>query len=80
MRVVIATDEISLANEFTGGTPDATAYRLLAKTYYDQYLRRESELRSPCPMQLLLFGDGSYDNRMITSEWKLYKGKGYNFC
>lgn len=78
MRVVIATDE-QVYNEFTGGTPDATAYRLLAKTYYDQYLRKESELRGPCPMQLLLFGDGSYDNRMITSEWKLYKGKGYNF-
>ncbi|GAD07806.1 type IX secretion system sortase PorU [Porphyromonas crevioricanis] len=78
MRVVVATDE-QVYNEFTGGTPDATAYRLLAKTYYDRYLIENSTSEKPCPIQLLLFGDGSYDNRMVTTDWKQYRSKGYNF-
>lgn len=48
-------------NEFSSGTPDVTAYRRLMKMLYD---RAENE--TDAPKYLLLFGDGWYDNRMIT--------------
>ncbi len=58
-------------NEFASGKPDATAYRRFMKMFYD---------RAECagdktlyPRYLLLFGDGSCDNRHITSEWQGYK-------
>lgn len=58
-------------NEFSSGKPDATAYRRFMKMFYD---------RAECagdaslyPRYLLLFGDGSCDNRHITSEWQGYK-------
>ncbi|MDR1406774.1 MAG: type IX secretion system sortase PorU [Tannerella sp.] len=52
-------------NEFSSGTPDATAIRRFMKMFYD---RRSSE--ADAPRFLLLFGDGSYDNRQLTSAWK----------
>ena len=52
-------------NEFSSGTPDATAYRRYLKMLYDR-----SENESLSPKYLLLFGDCSYDNRMITSGMK----------
>lgn len=52
-------------NEFSSGTPDASAYRRFMKMLYD---RRTSE--ADAPKYLLLFGDGSYDNRQLTSGWK----------
>ncbi|MDR1344662.1 MAG: type IX secretion system sortase PorU [Tannerellaceae bacterium] len=52
-------------NEFSSGTPDATAYRRLMKMLYD---RAASEADKP--KYLLLFGDGSYDNRLLTNAWK----------
>lgn len=48
-------------NEFSSGTPDATAYRRLMKMLYD---RADSGGRAP--KYLLLFGDGLTDNRLIT--------------
>ena len=53
-------------NEFSSGTPDATAYRLFMKMFYD----RSVSLGNP-PLYLLLMGDGSCDNRgMNNSQWK----------
>ena len=53
----------AIYNEFSSGTPDATAYRRLMKMFYD----RSSSLGNP-PKYLLLFGDGIYDNRGISGE------------
>lgn len=52
-------------NEFSSGTPDATAIRRFMKMFYD---RRSSD--ADAPRFLLLFGDGSYDNRQLTQVWK----------
>lgn len=50
MKVVVVTDQ-EIYNEYSSGTADATAIRLLMKQV--------------CPNYLLLFGDGLYDNRKI---------------
>lgn len=55
-------DAEKIFNEFSSGTPDATAYRRLMKMFYDR-----STQRGTPPRWLLLFGDGSYDNRRIES-------------
>ncbi|MEG1617596.1 MAG: type IX secretion system sortase PorU [Bacteroidales bacterium] len=56
----------AIYNEFSSGTPDATAIRLFMKQFYDR-----SEQAGTPPRYLLLFGDGSYDNRsMNTALWK----------
>lgn len=52
-------------NEFSSGTPDATAYRLLMKMLYDRGGKKWENLR-----YLLLFGDATYDNRLLTPAWK----------
>lgn len=65
LRVGVATSE-EIYNEFSSGTPDATAYRRFMKMFYD---RRKPD-GSDAPRYLLLFGDGSYDNRFLTNEWK----------
>lgn len=54
----------AIYNEFSSGTPDATAYRRFMKMFYD---RKTSE--SDAPKYLLLFGDGAFDNRFHTSDW-----------
>lgn len=61
--LVVAPEPIF--NEFSSGTPDATAYRRFMKMFYD---RKTSE--ADAPKYLLLFGDGAYDNRFITSSWQ----------
>lgn len=48
-------------NEFSSGTPDATAYRRLMKMLYDR-----SDNADKAPKYLLLFGDGLTDNRLLT--------------
>ena len=50
---VVTADEVY--NEFSSGTPDATAYRRVAKMLYE---REDISLR-----YLLLMGKGSFDNR-----------------
>lgn len=60
---VIAPEDIY--NEFSSGTPDATAYRRFMKMLYDK-----ADIEEERPKYLLLFGDGSYDNRFITSSWE----------
>lgn len=63
-RVEVVTPE-AIYNEFSSGTPDATAYRRFMKMFYDR-----STSSVDAPKYLLLFGDGAYDNRMLTAEWK----------
>lgn len=53
---VEVVDAEQVYNEFSSGTPDATAYRRFMKMFYD---------RGQAPKYLLLFGDGSYDNRNL---------------
>ncbi len=55
----VVTPEV-VYNEFSSGTPDATAYRRFAKMFYD----RAKDVGN-APKYLLLFGDGSFDNRQI---------------
>ena len=65
LSVTVVTPQ-QLYNEFSSGTPDATAYRLFMKMFYD----RSATLGTP-PAYLLLFGDGASDNRGIDgSRWK----------
>jgi hypothetical protein len=64
ISVAVVTPE-QVYNEFSSGTPDVTAIRRLMKMLYD---RRTSE--ADAPRFLLLFGDGSYDNRQLTSTGK----------
>ena len=59
LRVNVASSEC-VYNEFSSGTPDATAYRLFVKMFYDR-----AETEEDRPRFLLLFGDGHYDNRGI---------------
>ena len=60
---VVRADQIY--NEFSSGTPDATAIRRFMKMFYDR-AQSDKEL----PKYLLLFADCAADNRMITTEWK----------
>lgn len=67
---VLVTTQSEVFNEYTGGVADATAYRIFAKTFYDRWKSNNSDNQAICPIQLLLFGDGAYDNRKLTNEWK----------
>ena len=73
MKVEVVT-AAQIYNEFSSGTPDATAYRRYMKMLYD---------RAPygtAPRYLLLFGDGAWDNRMITSDWRSADPDDYLLC
>jgi len=60
LRVAVVTTQ-QVYNEFSSGTPDATAYRWAAKMFYDRAVQSGVE-----PLRyLLLFGKGSFDNRGI---------------
>lgn len=61
---VVTTDQVY--NEFSSGTPDATAYRWMMKILYDRALA--SNIAADLPKYLLLFGRGSYDNRKIRTD------------
>lgn len=63
---VEVVDPKEIFNEFSSGTPDASAFRRLMKMLYD---RRSSE--KDAPKHLLLFGDGVYDNRGITNSTEI---------
>ncbi|MDR3338846.1 MAG: type IX secretion system sortase PorU [Candidatus Symbiothrix sp.] len=62
LKVTVVNDK-SVFNEFSSGSPDATAYRRFMKMFYD---RAASETDKP--RYLLLFGDGVFDNRHLTPE------------
>lgn len=70
---IVPADE--LFNEFSSGTPDANAYRRYLKMLYD---RAEGE--ADMPRYLLLFGDGAWDNRMLTSDWRQSSPDDYLLC
>lgn len=55
----VVTDK-QVYNEFSSGTPDASAYRWLMKMLYDR--GNESGTK---PRWLLLMGDGTFDNRKL---------------
>lgn len=74
MRVnIVPADE--LYNEFSSGTPDASAYRRYMKMLYD---RAESE--ADLPGYLVLFGDGVWDNRMLTPDCRSFVLDDYLLC
>jgi len=60
--LIVNPDQIY--NEFSSGTPDATAYRRFVKMFYDR--AQEGDLK---PKYLLLFGGGTYDNRLTRKAW-----------
>lgn len=61
---VVTTEQVY--NEFSSGTPDATAYRWIMKMLYDR--ANASNKPAELPKYLLLFGRGSFDNRGIIPE------------
>ena len=69
---IVPADE--LYNEFSSGTPDASAYKRYVKMLYD---RADSQRT---PKSLLLFGDCSFDNRMLTAESKEKSLDDYLLC
>lgn len=70
---VVRADQVY--NEFSSGTPDATAYRRLMKMLYDR-----AQTDAEAPRYLLLFGDGAWDNRMLTSSWRKSSPDDYLLC
>lgn len=58
----VVTDQ-QVYNEFSSGTPDASAYRWLMKMLYD----RSNGNIVTTPKNLLLMGDGTFDNRKLLS-------------
>ena len=57
----VVTDQ-QVYNEFSSGTPDASAYRWMMKMLYDR-AGQSSNLQKP--RWLLLMGDGTFDNRKL---------------
>lgn len=70
---IVPADE--LYNEFSSGTPDATAYRRYLKMFYDQ-----AKSDADIPGYLLLFGDGAWDNRMKSTDWSGYDPDNFLLC
>ena len=60
LRVAVA-DLNQVYNEFSSGTNDITAVRNFAKMFYDRAGGNPSQL----PKYLLLFGDGTYNNKNL---------------
>ena len=61
-----------LYNEFSSGTPDASAYRRYLKMLYDRATTAADQ-----PKYLVLFGSCMWDNRMLTSECRQMKADDY---
>ncbi len=70
--IVVSADQVY--NEFSSGTPDATAYRRFLKMLYDR------GGKNPRLKYLLLFGNGAWDNRMLTSAWNGKSPDDYLLC
>ena len=73
LRVVVVRADM-VYNEFSSGTPDATALRRFMKMLYDRGDEKSS------PRYLLLFGAGGWDNRMHVSAWKGNNPDDYLLC
>lgn len=65
MRVLVV-DQKQVFNEFSSGTPDAMAYRMMNKMFYD----RGADSKGHKLGYMLLFGGGSYDNRQLSATVK----------
>lgn len=74
LRTAVVTAE-QVYNEFSSGTPDATAIRRCLKMFYDRATGRDD-----LPRYLLLFGDGAWDNRMLTDNWRHCSPDDYLLC
>ncbi len=61
-------------NEFSSGTPDATALRRFMKMLYDRGVNGVS------PRYLLLMGGGAWDNRMHVPDWSAMNPDDYLLC
>ena len=70
---VVRADQIY--NEFSSGTPDATAYRRFLKMLYDRGVES-----GKAPRYLLLMGDCAWDNRMKSTMWRTYSPDNYLLC
>ncbi|MCQ2287981.1 MAG: type IX secretion system sortase PorU [Muribaculaceae bacterium] len=64
MRVLVLSQE-DIFNEFSSGMPDMMAYRQVCKFFYDHEADGRHHLQ-----YLLLMGNGSYDNKQISAEFK----------
>lgn len=62
LNVNVVTPE-QIYNEFSSGTPDASAIRNFVRYLYNNQKNSDEPLK-----YLLLFGDGSYDNKGITND------------
>lgn len=71
---IVRADQIY--NEFSSGTPDATAYRRFMKMLYDRAGGNEDVM----PRYLLLMGDCAFDNRMLSSAWAKHNPDDYLLC
>ena len=71
--VIVRADQVY--NEFSSGTPDATAYRRLMKMLYDR-----AQNKDDAPRYLLLFGDAAWDNRMLSMQWRKFSPNDYLLC
>ncbi len=70
---IVPADE--LYNEFSSGTPDASAYRRYLKMLYDR-----AETDDDMPRYLLLMGDCVWDNRLLTSECQIFDADDLLLC
>ena len=70
---IVPADE--LFNEYSSGTPDANAYRRYLKMLYDR-----ATTESDMPRYLLLFGDGAWDNRLLSEGWRSMKADDLLLC
>lgn len=70
---IVRADQIY--NEFSSGTPDATAYRLFMKMLYDK-----AKNPDVAPRYLLLMGDCAWDNRMLSGAWINKNPDDYLLC
>lgn len=70
---VVRADQVY--NEFSSGTPDATAYRRLMKMLYDKARGKDC-----APRYLILMGACAWDNRMLSSAWRAVSADDYLLC
>lgn len=72
VQVVTSTQ---IYNEFSSGTPDATAYRRFMKMLYDTATTTQEQ-----PRYLLLFGNSVFDNRLLTAPFRRASQTDYLLC
>lgn len=72
---VLVVNAGCIYNEFSSGTPDATAIRRFMKMLYDRAGNADS-----APRYLLLMGSGAWDNRMHVSDFAGCRPEDYLPC